>query len=129
MPSAECQAGHCALAPVTTVHVVKAEVHNAYIDNARHVPEVEAIANRNASEFRRCSERARRVRVSASWTVGLEFDIGADGSVISEVPNNLASALPEIARCIDEQVRQWHFPRPDSKAPWHIEANLVVFLR
>jgi hypothetical protein len=67
--------------------------------------------------------------VSASWTVGLEFDIGADGSVISEVPNNLASALPEIARCIDKQVRQWHFPRPDSKAPWHIEANLVVFLR
>jgi len=128
-PDAQCLAGHCALVPLTAVRVVGAEVHNAYIDNARHVPDVEAIANRNASEFRRCSERARRVRAPGSWTVGLEFVIGDDGSVTSETPNGLASTLPEIAQCIDGLVRQWHFPRPDSKPPWHIEANLVVFLR
>jgi hypothetical protein len=129
LPQAQCTAGRCTLAPPTEVRVVRAEVRDAYIDNARHGPIVEAIANRNASEFRRCGERARRVRVPGSWTLGLEFDIGSDGSVISEKPIGLASALPDIAQCIDGLVRQWHFPKPDSKAPWHVEANLVLFLQ
>jgi hypothetical protein len=115
--------------PPTVVRVVQAQVRDAYIDNARHVPDVEAIANRNASEFRRCSERARSFRVPTSWTLGLEFDIAADGSVASEKPIGLASVLPDIAQCIDGLVRQWRFPHPDSSAPWHIDANLVVFLQ
>jgi hypothetical protein len=65
--------------------------------------------------------------VPNSWAVGLDFDIGADGSVTAETPNPLASAFPDIAQCIDGLVRQWRFPPAAPKPPWHIEANLLVF--